>query len=71
METTRGTLLQRVCRFWARRVPLPFDIAMTVCAALQHHSRRCTTQRIGTCPMLCLPRNLQEEVFRLLPTQDR
>lgn len=73
----KRNMLQRVYRFWARRVPLPFDVANAVCAALQNHygpkkvrlPAQCATPRAVT--LLCLPRNLQEEILRLLPTKDR
>ncbi|KAL3144800.1 hypothetical protein ABBQ38_001910 [Trebouxia sp. C0009 RCD-2024] len=76
----RGNLLQRVYRFWARRLSMPFGIATTVCAALQighnpHVSRKarlpapCAMPQVVT--LLCLPRNLQEEILKLLPTKDR
>ncbi|KAL3143775.1 hypothetical protein ABBQ32_003604 [Trebouxia sp. C0010 RCD-2024] len=76
----RRNLLQRVYRFWARRLSMPFGIASSLCAALQighnpHVSRKarlpaqCVAPKAVT--FLCLPRNLQEEILRLLPTKDR
>ena len=76
----RRSLLQRVYGFWARRLSMPFDFASTICAALQigqdpiasrkpRLPAQCATPRVVT--FLFLPRNLQEEILRLLPTKDR
>ena len=79
MRHQRESLLQRVYQLWTRPLLMPLDIACNVFAVIRNHADakklrlQLPARHASARPVtfLCLPKILQEEIFKLLPTKDR